>query len=304
MAAPAIAFDCVTKRFGEVRALDGVDLRIASGEVVALLGPNGAGKSTAVSLMLGLRAPTTGTVRVLGGDPAAAARAGRVAAMLQTGGLPPGVTTAQLVGFVRALYPRARPLTEVLEQAGCAEFAAQRVERLSGGQQQRVRFAMAISGDPEVLFLDEPTTGFDVETRRRFWREVREHAAGGRTVVFATHYLEEADAAADRILVVQKGRVIADGTGASIKQRSGGRRVTFRASGVDHAVLAALPGVAAMTIEGDRVRLTTTDSDATVRAAILRGLPVSDLEIGGADLEEAFLALVNGPEDAGGADAR
>lgn len=299
MASSAIEFAAVSKRFGEVRALDGVDLRIQTGEMVALLGPNGAGKSTAVSLMLGLRTPTAGTVRVLGGDPGKAARAGRVAAMLQSGGLPPGVTVAEMVGFVRGLYPAPRGLTEVLELAGCSEFADKRVERLSGGQQQRVRFAMAICGDPEVLFLDEPTTGFDVDTRHRFWRTIRAYAAGGRTVLFATHYLEEADAAADRIVVIQRGRIVADGSGEAIKAQAGGRRVRCRYPGADPAVLAALPGVVTVAIEGERVRLTSSDSDATLRAIILQGLPASELEVGGADLEEAFLALVGqaGEED-------
>ncbi len=291
--ANAVEFRGVHKDFGTTRAIDGMDLTLVSGELMALLGPNGAGKSTAVSLMLGLRQPTAGTVHVLGGSAAAAVAAGRVGAMLQSGGLPPNSRVAELVGFVRNLYPDPLPLGEVLETAGCTEFAERHVERLSGGQAQRVRFALAIAGDPELLFLDEPTTGFDVDTRRRFWHSIRGLAARGRTIVFATHYLEEADAVADRIVVLQRGRVVADGTAAAIKARTGGRDVRFRLVGAQHAQLTGLPGVTGVDIDGEHVRLRTVDSDATVRAAIRADLPLRDLEIGGAGIEEAFLALVN-----------
>ena len=296
MVGAAVEFRGVEKRFGATVALAGIDLSLGVGEMVALLGPNGAGKSTAVSLMLGLRRPSAGTVRVLDGDAEAAVRAGRVGAMLQTGGLPPSVRAAELVDFVCRLYPHSRPLAELLQTAGCTEFARVPVERLSGGQAQRLRFAMAIAGDPELLFLDEPTTGFDVDARRHFWGCIRGFAARGRTVLFATHYLEEADAVADRIVVVQHGRVVADGSAASIKAGAGGRMVRFAWPGADRSALAALPGVTEIEIEGPRVRLRSSDSDATIRAAILAGLPIAGIEIGGADLEEAFLALVG--EDA------
>jgi ABC-2 type transport system ATP-binding protein len=291
----AVRFEGVVKRFGETVALAGVDLTLRSGQMVALLGPNGAGKTTAVSLMLGLRQATSGTVRVLGGDPGAAVRAGRVGAMLQTGGLPPGLRVSELVNFVRRLYPRPRPLRDLLEGAGCAPFADRLVERLSGGQAQRVRFAMAMAGDPELLFLDEPTTGFDVEARRRFWAEIRAFAGGGRTVLFATHYLEEADAVADRIVVVQRGRIVADGTGAALKAAAGGRVVRFEwlhAGDAGLRSLEGLPGVDTVDVDGARVRIRTADSDATVRALCAAGVPFRDMEIGGGDLESAFLALV------------
>jgi ABC-2 type transport system ATP-binding protein len=239
-------------------------------------------------------------------------RQGRVGAMLQTGGLPPDLRAKELVAFVRGLHARRgrrlRPLSDLWEATGCAEFADRPVERLSGGQAQRLRFAMAISGEPELLFLDEPTAGLDIEARRRFWTAVRAFAATGRTVLFATHYLAEADAFAGRVVVLLRGRIVADGTPAAIKARAGGRTVQFSlpGAGADPSVrraLEALPGVVAVAVEGDAVRLRTTDADATVRAALLSGLPLRGLEIGGADLEEAFLALVNeraDPEEAAG----
>ncbi len=299
MADVAVRFSGVSKRFGTVHALNGVSFSIPKGEVVALLGPNGAGKSTSVSLMLGLREPDAGAVEIFGGRAEQAVRTGRVGAMLQSSGLPPGLQARELIDFVRGLYPRPTGLDELLQASGCAEFASRPVERLSGGQVQRLRFAMAIAGNPELLFLDEPTTGFDVDTRRRFWASIHTFAASGRTVLFATHYLEEADAIADRIIVMQKGRIVADGSAASIKAGGGGRIVTFHSPDPDRSRLGALDGVTKVDIQGDLVRLVSSDSDATVRAAVVGGMPFRGLEIGGADLEEAFLALVNTEEAAG-----
>jgi len=293
----AIAFSDVCKHFGAIRALDGVSFSVRAGEVVALLGPNGAGKSTAVSLMLGLRPPDAGTVRIGGMSASAAVQSGAVGAMLQSSGLPPGILVRELLQFVRGLYPRPMPLQSLLQRSGCAALAEQFVERLSGGQVQRVRFAMAIAGDPQLLFLDEPTTGFDVEARRNFWSSIREIAGTGRTVVFATHYLEEADAIADHILVLQNGRIIADGSASSIKAKAGGRSVRFCGHNPEQASLAALPGVTAVEIQGDQVRLITSDSDATVRALVGSGQPFRDLEVGGGGLEEAFIHLVRGEGD-------
>jgi ABC-2 type transport system ATP-binding protein len=288
---PAATFAAVAKRYGPVTALDGVDFEIRRGETVALLGPNGAGKSTTIGLLLGLERPDSGRITVLGGSPERAVAAGRVAAMLQEGGLPPGATVAELVDFVRQLYPRPLPLGEVLELAGLADLARRRSERLSGGQAQRVRFALAIAGDPELAFLDEPTTGMDVEARHAFWDRMRAFAAQGRTVLFATHYLEEADAVADRVLVLQRGRVAADGPVTAIKARSSRRVVRCTLPGADSRMLGRLPGVTEVSLHGDSVRLTTGDADATVRALFATGLPVHDLEVSGGGLEEAFLAL-------------
>jgi ABC-2 type transport system ATP-binding protein len=288
---PAATFAAVSKRYGPVTALDGVDFEIRRGETVALLGPNGAGKSTTIGLLLGLERLDSGRIAVLGGSPEHAVAAGRVAAMLQEGGLPPGATVAELVDFVRQLYPRPLPLGEVLELAGLGDLAGRRSERLSGGQAQRVRFALAIAGNPELAFLDEPTTGMDVEARHAFWDRMRAFAAQGRTVLFATHYLEEADAVADRVLALQRGRVVADGPVTAIKARSSRRVVRCTLPGADSRTLGRLPGVTEVSLHGDSVRLTTGDADATVRALFATGLPVRDLEVSGGGLEEAFLAL-------------
>ena len=287
----SVAFGSVVKTYGAVRALDDASFEIDTGETVALLGPNGAGKSTAIGCMLGLRRQDSGTVQVLGDRPVAAVSSGRIGAMLQESGLPAGVTVAELVDCVRRFYPGPLSLGDLLRRAGVTEIRDQRVERLSGGQQQRVRFALAIAGDPQLVFLDEPTVGMDVETRRAFWGQMREFASEGRTVLFATHYLDEADAVADRIVVLNRGRVVADGPAAAIKSNVSSRTVRFTLAGAGGVEFADLPSVIQVTRHGDDVRLTTSDADATVRALYASGLPIHNLEVTGAGLEDAFLAL-------------
>jgi len=292
IAPPAVAFAGVRRSYGPTAALGGVDLRIAAGETVALLGPNGAGKSTAISLMLGLIEPDNGTVQVLGQDARTAVRGGRVGAMLQESGLPILTRVGELVELIRRLSPRPMPADEIVRRAGLAGLVERRTESLSGGEAQRVRFAMAIAGDPDLLFLDEPTVAMDVETRRAFWADMRAFAAEGRTILFATHYLEEADQVADRIVVLDDGRIVADGSAAQIKAGARTRRVRFQLAQADPASLRGLPGVRQADVAGDQVTLETTDSDATARALFTSGLAVRDLEIAGPDLETAFLALV------------
>lgn len=289
----AVDFLGVTKTFGAVRAVDGIDLTISRGETVALLGPNGAGKSTTVHLLLGLLTPTSGTVTVLGASPRETVAAGRVGAMPQEGGLMPGVPVAGLIDFARALYPHSRPLAELLDDAGLTDIASRRVDRLSGGQAQRVRFALAIAGDPDLLVLDEPTSGMDVAARRAFWERIRVYAAGGRTVLFATHYLAEADEHADRIVVVSSGRIVTDGTPGAIKAAAGGRAVRFTLGQDSTAGLDRLPGVTAVEVHGGAVTLRTTDVESTVRALFATRDRVPDIEISGADLEDAVLALTH-----------
>jgi ABC-2 type transport system ATP-binding protein len=296
----------LTKRYGEVTAVDGLDLTIRRGEVVALLGPNGAGKSTTIDILLGLVRPDTGTALLYGQPPARAVAEGRVGALLQSGGLLPDLTAGETVRLAAALAKRPRPAAcagrraklrgpglpeaEVLDRAGVAEFARRRVADLSGGQQQRVRFAVALVADPDLLVLDEPTTGLDVESRRAFWTAMRAETAQGRTVLFATHYLDEADAYADRIVLMRAGQVVADGTAGQIKAVASGRVIRATLPGADLVGLAALPGVDRVENRGDTVLLYASDSDAALRA-LLAGTPAHDVEVAARGLEDAFIAL-------------
>lgn len=291
---PAVRFSGVVHRYGSLVALDHLDLEVATGETVALPGPNGAGKSTAISILLGLQRPHEGEVSVLGTDPRSAMVSGRVGAMLQVGGgsgLPHGVKVQQLVEMMSRLYPRPAPIEETLARAGLSNLADRRTQRLSGGQAQRVRFALAIAGDPDLVFLDEPTVAMDVEGRRDFWAMMRGFAGEGRTVVFATHHLDEADAVADRIVVIRKGTVVANGAASTIKAAVPTRRIRFVSEGSDATRLRELDGVNAVCVRGREVVLDSLDADATVRALVASGQAFSDLEVTGADLEQAFMAL-------------
>ncbi|MEU1370490.1 ABC transporter ATP-binding protein [Streptomyces sp. NPDC005803] len=290
----AVVFTGAVKTFGRsgqrVRAVDGIDLTVERGETVALLGRNGAGKSTAISLLLGLNEPDAGSVRVLGRSPGQAVRAGLVGAMLQDGRPIQRVTVRELISFVASTYPQPMPVAEALALAGVAEYANRRIDKLSGGQVQRVRFAVALAGNPELIVLDEPTAALDVEGRRAFWESMRAYARRGNTVLFSTHYLEEADENADRIVVIDRGRTVADGSGEAIKAAAGHSQVSFDLAGRSTEGLELLPGVVTVEVTGDRALLHTADSDATVmelaRLGAVRGLQVSL-----ATLEAAFLSL-------------
>ncbi|WP_345547443.1 ABC transporter ATP-binding protein [Streptomyces lannensis] len=287
---PAVSFTGAVKTYGAVRAVDGVDMRIAQGETVALLGRNGAGKSTAISLLLGLVQADEGTVELFGAAPERSVLAGRVGAMLQDSRAVPRVTVRELVSFVAGRYPAPMPVAQALELAGITDLAGRRVDRLSGGQTQRVRYAVALAGNPSLLVLDEPTAALDVEARRAFWRSMREYAGLGRTVLFSTHYLEEADAHADRIIVIDRGRVVADGTGEQLRRAAGGNLVSIDLDGRGTEGLTLLPGVRSMEVRGDRALLRTDDSDATVIALAELGA-IRGLEVAPASLDDAFLAL-------------
>ncbi|MFD9338165.1 ABC transporter ATP-binding protein [Streptomyces sp. NPDC060028] len=292
-----VSFRNVTKSYGSVRAVDGLSLELHPGETVALLGPNGAGKSSTLDLLLGLRPADSGSVSLFGTTPREAIAAGRVGAMLQTGGLMEEVTVRELVTLTCALHPRPHPVDQVLGLAGVADIADRMVNKLSGGQEQRVRFALATAGRNDLIVLDEPTTGMDVTSRQAFWATMREQAAEGRTVLFATHYLEEADAIADRVIVLQKGRVLADGTAAEIKAKAGARRIAFDLAGsVDEDALRALPHLTAYERHGETVRLQSADADATVHAVYALGLYPRNLEVAGLGLEQAFIALTEAEE--------
>jgi ABC-2 type transport system ATP-binding protein len=289
--APVVSFENVSKLYGSLRAVDGLSLDLRAGETTALLGPNGAGKSTSLDMLLALRKPTSGHIKMFGSDPYHAVKSGRVGAMLQSGGLMPEVTVRELVTLVTTLQPRPEPVDVTLKRAGIAQIADQRVDRLSGGQTQRVRFALAICGKSELLVLDEPTTAMDVETRRLFWASMKEEVAEGRTLLFATHYLEEADQAADRILVINRGRLLADGTPAEIKARAGFRRLSFRLDGADEQFLQGLPALVSLDVRHDVVQIQTSDSDATLYAVLDAGYRPREIEVTGLGLEQAFLAI-------------
>jgi ABC-2 type transport system ATP-binding protein len=288
---PVVSFENVSKHYGSLRAVDGLSLDLRAGETVALLGPNGAGKSTSLDMLLALRKPTSGKIRMFGSDPYHAVKSGRVGAMLQSGGLMPEVTVLELVTLVAGLQPRPVPIATTMRRAGIESIAGQRVDRLSGGQTQRVRFALAIAGECDLVVLDEPTTAMDVETRRRFWASMKEEVAEGKTLLFATHYLEEADQAADRILVINRGRLLADGTPAEIKARAGAKHMSFRLDNVNEPFLLGLPGIVSVDLRGDVVQIQSSDSDATLYAMLDAGYRPRELEVGSLGLEQAFLAI-------------
>ena len=280
------------KSFGSVRAVESVDLRVRPGEIVAFLGPNGAGKTTTIDMLLGLSDPDAGAVRVFGESPRAAISHGLVSAVLQTGGLLKDITVSETLALTASLFADTRPVEEVMQRAGISEIANRRVGMCSGGQQQRLRFAMALLSDPGLLILDEPTTGMDVEGRRAFWSAIRADAARGRTVLFATHYLDAADEYADRIVLMSRGRIVADGSTAEIKNLVSGRIVRATLPGADPARLAALAGVDDVEFAGDRISIHTKDSDAVARH-LLTETAARDIEITSQNLESVFLALTS-----------
>src|SRR5689334_24606317 len=246
-------------------------------------------------MLLGLRSPDRGSVSLFGGSPSDAVAAGQVGAMLQVGSLIPDLSVRELVTMVASLYPRPLDVAEVLALAGIGRLAERRTQRLSGGETQRARFAVALVSDAELLVLDEPTAGMDVEGRRSFWAAVRELAARGKTILFATHYLEEADANADRAVMMAQGRIVADGPTTEIKARIGHRTIRTTLPGVDREELSRLDGVATAERHGASVSLRCTDSDRAIRALLERHPAARDIEIAGAALEDAFLELTRAP---------
>ncbi len=288
----------VTKRYDpdpQTRAaVDGIDLDIGPGEIVALLGPNGAGKTTTLDMVLGFVAPTAGSVEVLGGSPTDAVAAGRVSAVLQTGGLLRDLRVGETVELVASTYDDPPAVDDVLARAGLTGLTDRKVQGCSGGEQQRLRFALALLAEPELLILDEPTAGMDIAGRQDFWRTMQDEAAQGRTIVFATHYLEEAEAFARRTVLLARGRIVADGPTEVVRSRVSGRLVRAtvpaanQATVVDH--LDGRPDITRVDLTGDRVEVETSDSDAVARY-LLGTVGGHDLEIDAASLEQAFLAL-------------
>lgn len=292
----AISASGLTKSFGTVRAVRGIDLIVEPGEIVAFLGPNGAGKTTTIDMLLGLAKPDSGVVEVYGMSPRAAIAHGLVSAVMQTGGLLQDITVRETVQLTASLFADSRPVDEVLKRAGILDIGDRIVKKCSGGQQQRLRFAMALLSDPGLLILDEPTTGMDVEGRRDFWNAIREDARSGRTVIFATHYLEEADAYADRIILVRKGEIVADGSAAEIKNLAAGRIVRASVASVDEQALRAIPGVESVEVRQESVLVRASDSDAVARY-LLTKTDAKDLEITSHNLEDAFIALTSDDEE-------
>jgi ABC-2 type transport system ATP-binding protein len=305
IASPArtgISLAGLTKTFAgpdrPVHAVRGVDISIAPGETVALLGPNGAGKSTTIDMLLGLLSPDAGTVSLFGMTPAAAIKAGAVGAMLQIGGVIPYLTVRELLAMVASLYPKPLGVAEVIELTDIGDLADRRTTKLSGGQTQRLRFAIALVSNPDLLVLDEPTVGLDVEARREFWSTMRAFVSRGKTVVFATHYLEEADAYADRIILMAQGKIVADGPATEIKATVGTRTIRATLHTADVAALSALPGVTKVETRGEAVILNCSDSDTALRALLQAFPEARDIEVRGAGLEEAFVQLTADPQTA------
>jgi ABC-2 type transport system ATP-binding protein len=282
-----------------VRAVDGIDLVVTPGEVVAFLGPNGAGKTTSLDMVLGLTDASAGTIAVFGASPRQAVRAGRVSAVLQTGGLLRDITVRETVQMIASTLSEHEGVDEVIDRAGLTPMARRMVSKCSGGEQQRLRFALALLPDPDLLVLDEPTAGMDVAARRDFWDTMHADADAGRTVVFATHYLEEADAFAARIVMISGGRIVADGATEQIRSQASGRTVSadLPPDGAARTLarLRSLPHVVEATTMGPRVSVISTDSDATARE-LLGELGASNLEIASGSLESAFMAITAAPD--------
>ena len=288
----------VRRHFGtgdrRVQAVDGVDLSIRRGEVVALLGPNGAGKTTTLDMLLGLTTPSSGTVQVLGVSPERATASGEIGAVLQTGGLLGDLTVGETVQLIASLHgsDALRRVPEVMVRADLEPLTRRRVSKCSGGEQQRVKFALAMVSDPDILVLDEPTAGMDVTARRHFWDVMRADADAGRTIIFATHYLEEAEQFARRTVVMHRGTIVADAPTALLRASLGERTVSATVDGESTALaemLRAVDGVTAVRVDGDRLSLRATDSDAAARILLDNG--GHDLEIAAPTLETAFTAL-------------
>lgn len=289
--APVVAsLEGVNKNYGPVRALRAVDFRVHAGEVVALLGPNGAGKTTAVKLLLGLMPPNAGKVRVFGGDPTDPENRMGTGAMLQVGRVPETLRVREHIDLFSSYYQKPMRAEEILAAAGLEKLADRKFGDLSGGQRQRVLFALAICGDPDLLFLDEPTVGLDIEARRMLWDEIRRMVVRGKTVLLTTHYLQEADALADRIAVINQGEIIAEGTPAEIKAKTSGKRIRCVTT-LSLSAVKQIPGVREATEDRKAVEIHAAEVEPIVRELLRRDPQLSGLEITSAGLEEAFLAL-------------
>jgi ABC-2 type transport system ATP-binding protein len=292
-AAPVAVLDNVTKKYGAITALDELSLALRPGEIVALLGPNGAGKSTAVRLLLGLSSPTAGKATIFGADPRLADTRSRIGAMLQVAAVPKTLKVKEHIDLFRSYYPKPLSVREIVRIAQLEGIENRLFQELSGGQRQRLLFGLAICGDPEIVFLDEPTVGLDIEARRGLWEQIRSLAAHGKTVLMTTHYLEEADALAHRIIVINKGKVVSEGTPAEIKSRGASRKIRCR-TGLSTAQIWAVPGVIDVEQNAGITCITAGNAEAVLRKLLAYDAELSDLEVVSPGLEDAFLALTQG----------
>ncbi len=289
-AASVASLQAASKNYDGVQALRDVSMTVHPGELVALLGPNGAGKTTAIKLLLGLASPGSGSARVFGQDPRDPRVRTRIGAMLQVAAVPATLRVREHIDLFSSYYPNPLPLGSTLAIAGLEDIQNRRFGDLSGGQKQRVLFALAVCGNPDLIFLDEPTVGLDVEARRMLWDQIRKLIASGKTVLLTTHYLEEADALADRILVLNQGQIVAEGTPAKIKMQTAGKRIRC-VSSLDLAMVRKLAGVLDVKQDRETIEIRTGHTEAVVRELLARDASLHSLEITSAGLEEAFLAL-------------
>ena len=287
---PVAQLDQVTKCYGGITALDGLSLALRPGEIVALLGPNGAGKSTAVRLLLGLSSPSAGQARIFGQDPREAETRTRIGAMLQVGAMPKTLTVREHLDLFRSYYPRPLAMEEIVRIALLEGIEDRLFQALSGGQRQRLLFGLAICGDPEIVFLDEPTVGLDIEARHGLWAQIRSLAARGKTVLMTTHYLEEADALANRIIVINKGRVVSEGTPKEIKSRSARKKIRCSTT-LSTAQIRTIPGVVEVEQSAGVTSVTAGHPEPVLRTMLAWDAELSGLEVVSPGLEEAFLAL-------------
>ncbi|HEY6182531.1 MAG TPA: ABC transporter ATP-binding protein [Terriglobales bacterium] len=280
----------ITKSYGNVHALKNVQMSIRAGELVALLGPNGAGKTTAVKLLLGLASPSAGQVSVFGGNPIQPEVRMRIGAMLQVAKVPETLKVREHLDLFSSYYLNPMPMNEVVAAAGLEQIKDRKFGELSGGQRQRVLFALAICGNPDIIFLDEPTVGLDVEARRMLWEQIRKLVSRGKTILLTTHYLQEADALADRVVVINRGQIIAEGTPAEIKAQTSGKKIRC-VSQLPIDVVRSFPGVVDVKADREAIEINAKDAETVVRELLLHDASLSGLEVTSAGLEEAFLAL-------------
>jgi len=286
----------LSKNYGKVKALTDINLEIYKGEVLAILGPNGAGKTTAISLLLGLLRPTNGQVSIFGKNPQNNESRIRTGVMLQISGIPETLKVVEHIDLFRSYYPKPMGMAEILAATGLEELANRQYGKLSGGQRQRLHLALALCGNPDLIFLDEPTTGLDVSSRRELWEQVRKIIAKGKTVILTTHYIEEADALADRVVVINKGRIIADGSPEEIKSITAAKKIRMLTK-LEYDEIAAIPGVKKVSFDGALTEILVSRAEGVVLELLQRDPSIEGLEVITAGLEDAFLALVEKAEE-------